>query len=85
MSNGRQAVATRYTWRKSADNPERLELYDLAARCVIAEIVQAGRKSHWRRNTSALLHGALPANGTADSLGDAKRAIASGLPDAPTE
>jgi len=70
----------RYTWRKP-NSADRLELVDEVTKHSIAEIVSVGRSWQWRRNTSPLLHGAPPAEGTATKLAEAKLRVLEGLPD----
>ncbi len=64
----------RYQWRIS-------QLMDRRVNLVIAQIISVGRSWQWRRNTTWLLHGAPPAEGTAQGLKDAKEKVLEGLPD----
>ena len=77
--------AVRYMWRKPSNVPDRIELFDVCANCVIAEVVLVNRRWFWTRKTSVLLHGAPPISGTSRLLSDAKAKIHEGLPDAPAE
>ena len=71
----------RYEWRKPSDLPDRLELIDKVTKQIIAEIVSIGRKWLWGRKTSLLLHGAIPAEGVAVGLTQAKIRVLDGLPE----
>lgn len=76
-------TTTRYTWTKLDGLPPQVELVDSVTTKPVAVIFQSARRWHWKRNTTALLHGAAPAEGTAVSLGEAKRQAVEGLPEAP--
>jgi hypothetical protein len=67
-------------WRKPSDLPERIELIDNVTKLPIAEITSMGRDYKWTRKTSALLHGAPPAEGIARGLAEAKTHVLDGLP-----
>jgi hypothetical protein len=75
----------RYYWQKRFDKPDLFELIDVASSRQIATVQNLARRWHWQRFTCLLLHGAPPAEGTSRRLGDAKKAIADGLPDAPSD
>jgi hypothetical protein len=75
----------RYRWVRQGEPPECIELVDTVANRPIAKIMSLGRKWQWRRETSLLLHGAPPAEGTTVRLTDAKKCVLTGLPDAAHE
>jgi hypothetical protein len=74
-------ASKRYRWVKPSNLPERVELIDEVTKHAIAEIVSVGREWQWRRKTTALLHGAPPAEGIAKGLTQAKMKVLDGLPD----
>jgi hypothetical protein len=73
------SVTTRYYWTKLEGLPPRVELIDSVSAHAVAVIFQIARRWHWKRNTTVLLHGAASAEGTAVSLGEAKRQAIEGL------
>lgn len=72
--------SNRYRWVNRADLVESVELIDTVTSYQVAVITAVGRKFSWKRNTSVLLHGAPPAEGTCDSLQQAKIKVLDGLP-----
>jgi len=74
---------SRYYWQKPSDLPDRIELMDSVTKRPAAVILSVSRRWHWRRETSLLMHGALPAEGRHNLLDEAKLAVVNGLPDAP--
>jgi hypothetical protein len=71
----------RYHWVKPSDLPDRVELIDSETSHRVAVITNMGRNWYWKRNTTTLLNGARPVEGTATSLVQAKFKVLDGLPD----
>lgn len=69
----------RYQWRKPAELPDRVELFDTVTNRIIAAIVSVGRNWQWNRNTSPLFDGAPPSQGVARGLTQAKTCVLEGL------
>jgi len=70
----------RYSWQKPSDLPDRVELVDSIAKCIVAVVTSVGRDWTWNRSTSVLLHGAPPTAGNCRSLTEAKLKVLDGLP-----
>jgi hypothetical protein len=70
----------RYEWRKPSDLPAHLELIDTITRHPIGIFLGLGRKWHWQRRTTVLLHGAPPTEGICGQLNEAKERLLDGLP-----
>ncbi|WP_254509382.1 hypothetical protein [Anatilimnocola floriformis] len=70
----------RYHWTKPSDLPERLELIDRITGHSVAVIQTVSRQYEWKRSTSAIIHGAPPAEGECETLSDAKIQVEAGLP-----
>lgn len=72
---------TRYRWTKLAGMPPQVDLIDDLTSHSVATVFEGSRRWYWKRNTTVLLHGALPAEGVAVSLNEAKQQVVKGLPD----
>ena len=69
----------RYHWTKPSDLPDRVELVDRVTRQAAAVILIIERRCQWKRITSQMIHGAPPAEGKCNTLGEAKAKVLDGL------
>ncbi|WP_254508557.1 hypothetical protein [Anatilimnocola floriformis] len=74
-------TANRFVWRTLSGDAGHLELFDTGTNRQVALITGDGQHYQWTRKTSALLHGAPPANGEESTLLRAKMAVLKGIPD----
>jgi hypothetical protein len=69
----------RYRWSTPCDLPDRCELIDQITRQSAGIVLTINQQFDWKRNTSTMIHGTPPAQGTCTTLREAQSKVMEGL------